>query len=339
MKILQLGAGSMGTRRLRDLSTHPEVKLALFDERPDRRQRARDRFGVEVFSRLEDALAWEPEALVVSTPPGTKAAYIRLALDLGVHHFSEADIWSYGAAEIERRSKEKKIVSASSASLRFLPVVRALSSHVRDELGLVLGYQLYMATYMPGWHPGEGVEYYARHRNTAPAREMIPFELSWLNPIFGPATEVAGRYEKFGDLSGDTEDTWTLALRLREGGTGQLAISMACPVGYRRGSCFGTHGTITWDIYGGDLTVQTASDAGPRVEHHGACDQVLEPMYREEIAAFVDAALGRRAWPQEYRHSAQSCATLAAAERSHLSGRWEAVDLSRDPDPELPRRS
>ena len=47
-------------------------------------------------------------------------------------------------------------------------------------------------------------------------------------------------------------------MRLKNGGIGQLAITMSCPVDYRRGSCFGTNGAISWDIYSGDVTVQTA---------------------------------------------------------------------------------
>src|ERR1044071_5551678 len=118
MKILQLGSGSMGTRRLRDLQPRKDVAIALYDEREDRRQRAKDRFGITVFSRLEDALAWDPAALVISTPPGTKRRYVDLALERGLHHFIEADIWSYGADRIERVSREKKLVSAPPGSLR-----------------------------------------------------------------------------------------------------------------------------------------------------------------------------------------------------------------------------
>ena len=338
MKILQLGSGSMGTRRLRDLHQRPDVTVGLFDEREDRRQRAKDRFGVAVFSRLEDALAWGPEALVISTPPGTKGGYVKLALECGLHHFIEADIWSYGAAEVERVSREKHLVSAPSASLRYLPVVKALGEHVRNELGQLLSYQLFMATFMPGWHATEGSEYYARHRNTAPSREMIPFELNWLNPIFGAATEVAGRYEKYGTLPGDTEDTWSLSMRLQHGGVGQLTITMSCPIDYRRGCCFGTGGVITWDIYTGDLAVQTTADKAPRLLNFGAIGSVLEPMYHQEINTFVDAALSRQPWLQSYTLSQQSSATVAAAERSHLSGRWEPVDPAREPESTLPRK-
>ena len=327
----------MGTRRLRDLHQRSDVTLGLFDEREDRRKRAHDRFGVTVFSKLEDALAWGPQALIISTPPGTKGDYIQLALKHGLHHFTEADIWCYGAAEIERVSRQKKLVSAPSASLRYLPVVEALGQKVRAELGQLLSYQFYMATYMPGWHADEGREYYARHRNTAPAREMIPFELNWLNPIFGPATDVAGRYEKYGVLPGDVEDTWSLSMHLQHGGVGQLTITMACPVNHRRGYCFGTDAVIGWDIYSGDLTVQATADKEPRRSNFGAIADVLEPMYLREINAFVDAALGRQPWIQSYALSQQSTATIAAAEQSFLTRQWIKVDPDAEPAIPLPR--
>lgn len=329
----------MGTRRLRDLHQRPDTTLGLFDEREDRRQRAHERFGVTVFSRLEDALAWGPSALVISTPPGTKGAYVKLALERGLHHFIEADIWSYDGAAIERVSRQKNLVSAPSASLRYLPVVQALGEHVRRDLGQLLSYQLFMATYMPGWHAGEGREYYARHRNTAPSREMIPFELNWLSPIFGAATEVAGRFEKYGSLPGDTEDTWSLSMRLQHGGVGQLAITMACPVDYRRGCCFGTGGMITWDIYTGDLIVQTAADKSPRRLNFGAVGDVLEPMYHREINTFVDAAGGGPPWVQSYALSQHSSATIAAAEQSFVTGQWVKVDPHAEPAPSPPLRT
>ena len=328
----------MGTRRMRDLHQRKDVTLAMYDEREDRRQRAVERFGLTVCSRLEDALAWGPDTLVISTPPGTKGGYIKLAFERGLHHFIEADIWTYGAAGIERASRQKNLVSAPSASLLHLPVVKALAAAVRDHLGSILSYQLFMATYMPGWHAGEGAEYYARHRDTAPSREMIPFELNWLNPIFGPASEVAGRFEKYGGLPGDTEDTWSLSMRLRTGGIGQLAITMSCPVDYRRGCCFGTGGMATWDIYSGDLAVQTAADKTPRLQNLGAIGAVIEPMYFEEINAFIDAAQGKKTWPQSYALSQRSTATLAAAEQSFVTGGWVEVDPDAEPATSPPRR-
>lgn len=338
MKILQLGSGSMGTRRMRDLHQRKDLEVALYDERADRRAAAQARFGLRVFATLDEALAWNPAALIVSTPPGTKAGYIKLALERGLHHFIEADIWTYGAAETERISREKRLVSAPSASFAFLPLVKALTPLVREKIGTLLSYQAFMATYMPSWHPTEGREYYARHRNTAAAREMIPFELNWLNTLFGAPIEVAGRFEKYGTLPDPTEDTWSLSMRLRHGGVGQLTITMACPVDYRRGHCFGTEGLLTWDIYGGDLTFQARGDKAPRRENHGAMGTVLEASYFDEINTFVDSALGTKVWPSSYALSQESSAAVAAAEKSFITGTWVPVDPLTEPERAPPIR-
>lgn len=321
----------MGTRRMRDLSPRRDVSLGLYDERADRRAAAQAKFGVRPFATLGDALAWAPDALVISTPPGTKGPYIDLAFDRKLHHFSEADIWTYGAAG--KAAQNPGLVSAPSDSMSFLPLIRGLAPLLRENVGRVLSYQFFMSTYMPSWHPTEGLEYYARHRNAAPAREMIPFELSYLDALFGPASEVAGRYEKFGELPGAIEDTWSLSMRLRDGGIGQLTITMACPAAdYRRGCVFGTKGQLTWDVFTGSVTVQTAADKVPRQLEFGRIGAVLEAAYAGEISTFVDAVLGRKVWPNPYAASQQSCATLAAAELSSRTGRWVRVDPLADPE-------
>jgi predicted dehydrogenase len=185
---------------------------------------------------------------------------------------------------------------------------------------------------MPGWHANEAREYYARHRDTAPAREMVCFELTWLNAIFSPPVEVAGHLEKSGELPGRTEDTWSLLMRLRNGGAGHMTSTMACPKDYLRGCCFGSEGVATWDIQSGEVTLRTRGDEASRRYQFGATGTVLEASYAEEITTFVDAVLGRKAWPQSYALSQQSAAALAAAEKSSATGRWVKVDPDAEPE-------
>ncbi len=325
----------MGTRRLRDLNINPDIQLGLLDERADRRERARARFGIPVYAHIDDAMAWTPEALVISTPPGTKKPFIDLALERGLHHFSEADIWSYDAPTIERISRDKMLISAPSCSFAFLPLVQQIAPLIRSELGKLLSYQAFMATYMPSWHPGEGTEYYARHRNTAPAREMICFELHWLQRLFGPAVSVTGDFAKYGKLPENTEDTWSISQRLRGGSLGQLSITMACPTDYRRGTCFGTNGFLTWDINSGDYSWQIDGQNLQR-ENAGRTSEVIEPTYAAEISTFIAAIQGRGTWPHPYAASQQASATLAAAEHSSIGGGWVPVVPDRSPDPAPP---
>ena len=301
----------------------------MYDQRVDRAVGAHKRFGVRTFGSLQEGLAWKPSVLIVSTPPGAKREYINLAFERGLHLFTEADIWTYGAAL--RSDSREGVISTSSASLKFLPLVRGLADLVRQHVGSVLNYQHVLGTFMPRWHPEEGNEYYGRQRETAPAREMVCFELHFLNSVFGPAVEVAGHFDKIGNLPGEAEDTWSVMLRLEKGGIGQLISTMACPADYRRGCCLGTAGMATWDLNSGEVSFATSADPTVRKHQFGAMSAVLDAAYFEEINTFVNAVLGRTPWLDSYALSQESTAILAAAEKSWGTGRWIEVDPQAEP--------
>ncbi len=325
MRILQIGAGSMGTRRLRDLHQRQDVELTLLDQRPDRLAAAASRFGVAVTASLEEAMSTEPEALIISTPPDQHADYIRLALETGVHFFCEADIWTYDHQAIADSSRRNGKVAAPSCTLRFHPFVQELRSVVADQLGSLHCYGYLLSVDAPGWHPGEGAEYYARHEATAPAREMVPFELIALHDIFGPAVAVAGRVTRRGLLDVPGPDSFSLQMQLQGGATGQLSVIMASPRTARQGWAAGDSGVLRFDLLAGTLQVNEQT--------RQVCDwrEQYEPMYAREMSAFLSAVRGEAPWPYDYASAADVCATLAAAERSMLSGRVEAVDPSRQP--------
>ncbi len=331
MHILQLGAGSMGTRRLRDLHHRDGVRLTLFDERADRRERAAQRFGVATVSTLDDALATGPDALIISTPPDRHEPYLRLATERGLHFFCEADIWTYDHRAVEAAVQRTGLVAAPSCTLRFHPFVRELRRIVAEELGPLHAFGYLLSVDGPSWHPGEGDEYYARHRATAPAREMLPFELIALWDVFGPAVAVSGRVTRRGDLG--AEDTFTAQLSLADGATGSLCVAMASPQTVRQGWAVGERGFIRFDLLAGTLERALPSLGEP--DTRTICDwaSVYETMYDHEMTAFLAAVQGETPWPYPYAEAAAVCGTLAAAERSSVTGRVEPVDPDRQPAP------
>lgn len=335
LRVLQVGAGSMGTRRLRDLGARRDVEAALYDAREDRRERARTRFGVPVFASLEEALSWKPQALSVSTPPDAHGEYVDLALERGLHHFSEANLWTPSWREVEEAARRKGLVATASGSLIHLPVVAALRRVVGRELGRLFLYQMCLSAWEPGWHPGEGEEYYARRRSTSAGREMVPFELSWLDWVFGTPAVVSGTVTRRGTLPGHAEDTWCMQAALENGATAHLAVTMDSPETCRRGLAVGEKGVVDFDLTAGVLVLRRGGDpagAGERIEC-GKMGEVLEETYAREIGAFVDACLGRPALLHTYRESAAATAALAALEASAVSGRPQPLDLDRQPAP------
>lgn len=322
----------MGRRRLRDLKDRDDVELALLELRADRREAASEINPRLVnFSTLEEALMWKPDALSISTPPQSHDEYVKVALDRGLHHFCEANIWTIDPTFVEHASRRKSIVSAPSSSLYFLPAVVELARVVRDELGGLHGFQMALNTYMPDWHPGEGPDYYARNRNTAAGREMVPFELQWLNHAFGRPVEVLGLVTKGGNLPGVVEDTWSLQMRLEGGATGQLMVLMGCPGALRQGWCFGGAGEVFFDLFSGDIRRKFRGGVNDS-RNFGAMKDVLEHSYFREINTFIDSVFRRAVWPQSYLASAWATATLAAAESSSESGRRVRVDAAVQPE-------
>ena len=331
MKVLVIGGGSMGRLRMRDLSRRKDVIVGLLDARADRRGQAAGQFGVQTFDSIESALRWRPAALVISTPPDQHADYVDLALNESMHHFCEANIWTPDPGHVESISTQKKLVSAASCSMRFLPVVKELKRQVHHELGTLHGYQMLLSTYHLNWHPGEGKEYYARHRATAAAREMVPFELLYLNDVFGMPRRAAGTMAQRGNLADRKEDLWALQMVLADGSSAQLTVLMGCPTETRHGVCYGHNGMIRFDIQAGVIERQFNNPTLRDTLRYGAIGEVLEEAYRQEISAFIDAIDHKADWPMPYSQSALSTAALAAAEQSASTGQWQKVQAAVQP--------
>lgn len=332
MRVLQVGAGSMGTRRLRGLSKRQDVVLGAFDSREDRRVKVRDTFDVPTFATIDEAMRWQPDVLVISTPPDQHASYVELALEVGLHHFSEANLWTYDYQTVQRVSQEKGLASLPSCSLHFLPIVKEIKRICKEELGDLQAYQMALSTYLPGWHPDEGPEFYARQRHTSAGREMVPFELLWLNDTFGLPASVCGSVLSSDALGDEQEATWSLNINLENGGVGQLVVMHACPQDQRSGCAFGTNGWITFDIFSGKIQRCYGPDGINDERIIGGQIEMIEQAYDEEINTFMDAVFGRAQWPHSYYHSSMATATLAAVEQSALAGRRIEVQAEVQPE-------
>lgn len=319
----------MGQRRLRDAARRGNLVLAVYDDRADRRSAAAKTFGVTEFAALSEAIAWKPDALVISTPPDNHTRYIQLAHDLQLHYFCEAGIWTAHVRGGTSNARDD-LVAAHSCTLHFHPLVKALKRAVSGSLGKLFSFQYVLSTYLPDWHPWEQRQFYAWNRETAAAREMVPFELLWLNEVFGSATQTCGAVLNHQSIDADLEDCWALQMHLTNGAMGQMLVHMGSPSCIRRGTCIGQHGTIEFDLQRGRLVTHCA-DRDPTTETFGNLRDVIESVYQEEFNTFVEAIFGRTDWPLSLSDAATATATLAASEIGSLTGRVQKVRIDRQP--------
>lgn len=321
----------MGTRRIRTLSEKENTVVALFDSSEERRLRAVQKFGIDTFDTIGAALKWKPHALVVSTPPDWHQPYIELALQHGLHHFVEAGIRLDDLSRIQRSVEEQSLVGAPSCTFHFMPVYRKLAEVIPAVVGKLHSYQMYLSCNLPDWHPEERGKFYAYRPATGAAREMVPFELFWLNRLFGFPAHVTGSVRRLGNLETEARDTFLGQFDLENGACGQLSVIMASPQRFRRGCAGGDKGMVAFDVLTGIIEVFSPTGNATETYETGSIESVTEAAYEAEISEFYQCLTSITAWPHTYAEAARIYATLGALERSAASGRREPVNVELQP--------
>ncbi len=335
MRILVIGLGSMGKRRLRCLQALGETELAGADPRADRRAEARD-LGASVYPDAAAACeAFDPEALVISVPPDVHHVYMREAAGRGLPFFVEASVVDTDLDAIRAAVDRAGIVAAPSATWWFHPAVRAIDRTVRDgRLGALSNVIAHTGHYLPEWHTYEPVsDFYVSRPETGGGREMVPFELTWLTRVFGLPRRVGALVRKTIDIPGapEIDDTYDCLLDW-DGFVGVLVVDVVSRTATRRVLVNGDQGQLVWDWDADAVRVyDPRAAAWEEVSYEvgaaapGYAQNIGERMYQDELRAFLDAVRGGPAFPNTLADDQRILGLLYALEASQREGRFVTV--------------
>lgn len=246
-----VGLGSMGKRRLRNLQALGHVELAGFDLREDRRREVADKHGIAIFDSFESArTTFKPDALVISTAPDHHMAYAWEALERGLSCFIEASVVdSESIKALATRVAGTGIVMAPSCTMRYYPGPRLVKSLVHQGvIGKPLNINYQTGQYLRDWHPWEPIEdFYVSRRDTGGCREIVPFELTWLDDVFGASVPVACVKAKLTDMNADIDDIYHCLLRYPGGLLANLTVEVISrPRATRELRVLGTEGELVY---------------------------------------------------------------------------------------------
>lgn len=217
MKFLVVGLGSMGKRRVRNLLALGYKDIAGFDPREDRRAEAQTKYGIVTHAVFDAAVgALRPDALIISTSPEHHMNYAWAGFERGLPCFIEASVVDPDRIlELHRRSADTPILIAPSCTMRYFPGPKKVKELVRSgAIGRPLNINYQTGQYLPDWHPWEKIEdFYVSARATGAGREIVPFELTWLNDIFGKPEPLACVKAKLTDMNADIDDIYHSLLR------------------------------------------------------------------------------------------------------------------------------
>jgi predicted dehydrogenase len=211
--------------------------------------------------------------------------------------------------------------------MRFQPSIKRMKELIESgRIGKVLTYSHHCGQWLPDWHPSEDYRtFYVSRRETGACREIVPFELTWVNWLIGqPATRVAGMKAKLSTLDCDIDDVYHLLVGYDGGVIGHIQVDVLARAPVRHIRIVGSEGTLEWSLTAKKLDLYEVStrqwtsvaEPPPRIEK-GYSEMSNETMYDEEIAAYLAAIRGDKPWGNTLEDDYATLEVLHAAEQSN----------------------
>lgn len=313
--ILVIGLGSMGKRRIRNLQAIGFTNIFGYDLRSDRKKETKDLYNITI---VEDVNAFilkhKTDAFVISVPPDAHHTFIKIAMDNSIHFFVEASVVDDGMEECVRVLKNKNIIAAPSSTLYFHPAIKKISELVKkDALGTISNFIYHCGQYLPDWHTYEDVsEYYVSKKETGGAREIVPFELTWITKLLGFPKQVAGIYKKTIQIKGadNIDDTYN-ALLSYDRFIVNIVIDVVSRHATRRLLINGDKKQLVWNWDENCIKIyDPLTDVWEKIEYQGSPSaagynkNITEQMYFDELHNFFDAIEDKQPFfnTMEYDH-------------------------------------
>lgn len=322
------GLGSMGQRRVRDLSALGHEVIG-FDVRADRMRESTERFGIEAVDSA-DALADAADAIVVSTPPDRHVQWYELSLQRGKPFFSEASIFTPRAEWFAQR-ETNSARGYPSATWKYYPLLDVLRDQVAALPETLLSAHHHYGGWLPYWHPWEHyTAFYAGQRTTSAAREMVPFEMEWLCWICGPVRAVSCSFGQAYPWDAAFDDAYAIIVEFENGLRGSINIELFQPAPFRQARLAAKDRSFVLDFGRHELQIyELSTDSWRRMNSPGLrtfSGFNFEDVYAAEIADFARAVAksepGRKSWAED-RHLSN---ILFAAEESARRREWVTID-------------
>lgn len=212
---LVIGLGSMGKRRVRCLQALGVLSENIYgiDKKEERCTETKEKYGIHIIHNENEINFSDIEAIIVSLPPDKHFEGVKTAFTYRKPVFVEASVVLEDVIKIKENNKDN-IFIAPSCTFIFHPVIKKIKEIITSkEYGKVCNFSYHSGQYLPDWHPWENVNaFYVSNRITGGAREIVPYELTWIVDILGVPNEVKGYFRKTADIGCDIEDSYVCSL-------------------------------------------------------------------------------------------------------------------------------
>ncbi len=267
MRLVVIGAGSIGQRHLRNLLALGQDVVAVFDPSDTRRDEVRRVAPERCLVTGDERAVFErdADAAVICSPTHRHLDQALAAVRRGWHAFVEKPLSHTLVgidALVDEAARGRRAVLVG-CNLRFLPSLQLVRRLVEDgRIGRPLSARAHCGYYLPYWRPTTDYRdgYGARQATGGGIILDSVHEFDYLTWLLGMPREVFAYAGKVSTLEIDTEDTADVLMRFDFGAVANVHLDYLQRT-YRR-SCelIGEDGVIAWDYISQSVTVYGKDD-------------------------------------------------------------------------------
>jgi predicted dehydrogenase len=343
-KILLVGLGAAGQRHARNLNAilGDRVDLSAFRSRNISPCLTKQfevipgadpatNLGITVFTNLNDALAQQPDAVIIANPSSLHLSVASAAAAVGCAIFFEKPLshnWE-GVTEFLELVDRQKLMTLVGYQWRFHPLLIDLKQYLATKpLGRTIAVRATYGEYLPGWHPYEDYRqsYAARSKLGGGVLLTQIHDIDYLGWLLGWPDRAFSVGGHLSDLEIDVEDVVSTLLTCQVDGRNipihihqdylQKPSSRNCEI-------IAEGGRIHFDLIASTLKVWDRSGQIVRDGDFSTFDR--NEMFVAAMSHFVDCLEGRATSLIPAKEGARSLAVALAAKRSLLSTNPEPI--------------
>lgn len=295
MKILVIGLGSMGKRRIRLLNQFFENnEIVGVDSREDRCRECAKIYSIHTSVSLENALEeTQFDCAFICTSPLMHFPIIKKCLESELHVFTEINLTTNGYDELIELSRKKGKILFLSSTFIYKKEIQYITDKVENTKGKK-NYIYHIGQYLPDWHPWENFDsYFIGDKRTNGCREILAIELPWITKLFGQVQEFYVLSEKITELNIDYKDCYHILMQHADGTVGSLIVDVVSRKAVRKLEIFGENLFIEWhgtpdDLWDYDYMEKTDRNIVNTEKEHveGYAEFIDEMAYVNEMDTF-----------------------------------------------------
>lgn len=297
LRVLQVGLGSMGKRRIRNLQELGIKDIIGFDPKEERRKEAQKLYHIQTVADISEGLEKNPNCMIISTPPDLHYKYSKIAIKKNIHFFTEVNLSSSDISKIIQELKQKKIIGVPSSTMLFHPIIKQLEKLIKEKtIGKPLTVYHHFGHYLPNWHPWEDYRnFYVSKKETGAAREVVPFELVWMSHLFSDVYSVYGNIDKISSLKANIDDIYQILIEFVNGVKCTFIVDVISEPAINetritgdKGMIYCDHNTGTIKIGKGSKWKEVKIETGKMAKGYKG-NTPSDSIYVEEMKSFLDA--------------------------------------------------